>query len=381
MPFFNDVGSFNYKYTPILSISPAEMIALEQLPDKGKDIILPMMPLRGWVGSKKLDKSIARIEKAIGGRYWIADLDASFLEDNKEKQITGKYPREVFYEVEGLLISDNGYENWFQFLQLDECSKAIPTVQLTDRRQLKKQLEKLYSLNRGVVIRFTLEHINSDLYLTVLQTVNELQLTDILIIFDYEQVSRDILTFAASISSTIKKAHSLVPSALISLSCSSFPSSFSGSRYGEHSIYERLLFNTVSRAYPEIRMIYSDRGSARADKISGGGGIPSPRIDYPLSSDWRFIREEFEDYTAPQAGEKEKLYTKIAKKIMKADFWNADLHVWGTQVIGLTSQGEKFGINSAIRATAVRINIHLHRQLHYDAPQADLLNTDEEWED
>lgn len=128
-------------------------------------------------------------------------------------------------------------------------------------------------------------------------------------------------------------------------------------------------------------MIYSDRGSARADKIGGGGGIPSPRIDYPLANDWRFIREEFEDSTSPEDGEKEELYTLIAEKIMKSNYWNPELRVWGTQVIELTSKGEMLGINSPMRSTAVRINIHMHQQLYYDAPEDVLLDTDEDWED
>lgn len=127
-------------------------------------------------------------------------------------------------------------------------------------------------------------------------------------------------------------------------------------------------------------MIYSDRAGARAEKIGGGGGIPSPRIDYPLGNDWRFIREEFEDHAAPKDNEREILYTAIARQMMKEEYWNSDLHVWGTQVIELTSKGDKFGINSPTKATAVRINIHLHQQLHYDSP-LELMDTDEDWED
>ncbi len=377
---FNDLATFNYRYAPILSISPAEMTALEELPDKDKDIILPIIPLRGWVGSEKLEKSTSRLRKAIGNRAWIADIDASFVQENKEKQITGKYPREVFYEIEKLLSPNNGYENWFQYLRLKENIAAIPTIQLGDSGQLNSQIAKLNTLNRGMVAKFTVEHINSGFHLVVLDTLKKLGITNVFVVFDYGQSGREILTFAAAISSTIQKTHSFLSHALISISSSSFPSSFSGVHRGENPIYERQLYQIVSQACVGINLLYSDRGSSRADKIGGGGGIPSPRIDYPLANDWRFIRNEFEDSSEPDDGEKEELYTLAAKDIMKQDYWNPELRVWGTQVIEFTSKGEMLGINSPMRATAVRINIHLHQQLYYDAP-AGLLDTDEEWED
>lgn len=373
-------ANVKFKYLPVLSISPAEMTALEELPDKDKDAILPIIPLKGWVGSQKLENSIQRILKAIGKRSWIADIDASFIQDNQEKIITGKYPRDVFDEIEALLSPQGAYENWFRYLSREECINAIPTIQLSDESQLEQQITKLSSLGRGIVARFSIEHINAGLHTKVLEVLKKLAVQNTLVVFDYGQVSREILTFAAAISSIIIKASNILPNAVYSVSCSSFPASFSGSNIGENPIYERQLFNNIRKACPNISLIYSDRGSARADKIGGGGGIPSPRIDYPLDNDWRFIREEFADSSAPEDGEKEELYTLIAKKIMKSNFWQPDLRVWGTQVIELTSKGEMLGINSPMRSTAVRINIHMHQQLCYDEPSL-LLDTDEDWTD
>lgn len=54
---FKNSDNFPYKYAPILAISPAEMTALEELPDKDKDIMLPIIPLKGWVGSQRLENS------------------------------------------------------------------------------------------------------------------------------------------------------------------------------------------------------------------------------------------------------------------------------------------------------------------------------------
>lgn len=65
---------------------------------------------------------------------------------------------------------------------------------------------------------------------------------------------------------------------------------------------------------------------------------------------------------------------------MEQEYWSENLHLWGTQMIELTSKGDKFGINSAQKATAVRINLHLYTQLHYN-DELESIDTDEEWED
>lgn len=355
------------------------MTALEELPEKDKDFILPIIPLKGWVGSIKIDNSMKRIEDVIKKRFWIADIDRSFIDDCKEKKLTGEYPREVFYSIEELLSPDDGYKNWFEFIK--EFPSAIPTVQLEDTSKINKQLKRLSSLNRGIAIRFTLEQIDSGIYREIIQKAAELNIDDLFILIDYGQVSREILSFAATIISTIERIHQVLPDAIIVISCSSFPSSFSGYSKGEHSIYERLLFNNVSTQCDNVRMIYSDRGSSRADKIGGGGGIPSPRIDYPLKNDWQFVRMEFDNYLSPEDGEKEKLYKKVAQKIINSNYWKNDLHIWGTRAIELTSKGDKYGIYNPMRSTAARINIHLHQQLHYNASHETLIDTDEDWED
>lgn len=369
-----------YKYAPILSIRPAEMTAIEELPDKAKNIMLPIIPIKGWVGSKKLNNSIERIHKAIGQRHWIADIDSSFIGPDKKKSSDGKYPRDVFYEVEDLLSPDDGYSNWHQYLNTEELSKAIPTIQLQDKNQLGRQIERLSSLNRGLVARFTIDDINSGMHIETLTKLAEMRITDALIIFDYGQVSNEILTFASAISTMMKNAHRVLPNALICLSCSSFPSSFSNYSHGTNSIYERRLYNIISSECSDIRMIYSDRGGARAESIGGGGGIPNPRIDYPYANEWFFILKKFNDNKNPQAGEKEALYEKIAQEIMSSPYWQPNLNVWGTQIIELTCKREKYGINSPMRATAVRLNIHMHQQLYYDDPD-ELMDTDEEWTD
>ncbi|MEL7797963.1 beta family protein [Idiomarina loihiensis] len=370
--------NFNYRYIPILAISPAEMLALEELPEKDKDLILPLFPLKGWVGSHKLKNTTERIKKSIGDRKWIACIDDAFLYENKEFLLTGNYPdREVFLEIERLLLPDDGFNNWYEFMLSQ--TNAIPSVLWGSPKNVYTQITKLSMLGRGVVIRVNAKTSRTEIEL-VFKAIVDNNLDDLLFILDLDQITRDTISQVSQIQAQIESVNRAISPSIFSVSSSSFPSSFSGYHKGENSIYERILFNKVRSNLQNIRFVYSDRGSARADKIKGGGGIPSPRIDYPLSNDWRFIRQEYDDSDSPYDGEKEELYTSIAQELIKEPFWEPELRLWGTQLIELTSLRDKYAINSPSKATAARINIHLHMQLHYDSA-VNLIDTDDEWSD
>ena len=70
---------------------------------------------------------------------------------------------------------------------------------------------------------------------------------------------------------------------------------------------------------------------------------------------WKFYREPEDDG-----------YVLAAKRLM-ADkgIWNPQIRIWGTQMIERTAAGDRFAIVSPVRSTAVRINLHLHRQVFY----------------
>src|SRR5690606_11044343 len=103
--------SFHYKYAPILSLRPSEINALEELTEKDKELIFPIILLRGWVVSKKLENSIPRIQKAFGEHLFALDIDSSFVDETKK--VSGEYTRDVFREIQALLSPENGYNNWF----------------------------------------------------------------------------------------------------------------------------------------------------------------------------------------------------------------------------------------------------------------------------
>ncbi|WP_417535606.1 beta family protein [Methylophaga sp.] len=373
---FKDDDNFSYKYAPILSIKLAEMVALEELPEKDKEQILPIFLLRGWVSSYQLENSLKRIEKSIGQRYWVANIDKDFLNDTQGNKIQKPFPRPVHAEIDALLDPKNGYRNWYEFIK--KTDKAIPSLLLGDTSQLHQQIDQLTTLNRGVVLLLTINELSDDSLLEVIiTTIKQINYDDLYVVIDYQKIDYKVMSAIEVISTHIDKVVTLSPH-FISISGSSFPDSFSREHEGEKPIYERHLFNAIKKKYPNLKMLYSDRGSARAEQLAGGSGAPVPRIDYPLENDWRFIRINPENTISLK--EKNQLYTQIAQEMMVKDYWNENLHIWGTQMIEYTSKGDKIGIRSPAKATAVRINLHLHQQLCYELPE-ELIDTDEEWVD
>lgn len=257
---------------------------------------------------------------------------------------------------------------------------VTPTLQIGDVKQVKQQIERLKEIGRGLVVRFPMNDVRALDFNAITKMLIESELNDLLIIYDYEDVNRKNLLESDKYANLLNKMNNALPDAIYSVSCSSFPFSFSGSYRGEIPIYERQIYNKMVDNCPDATLVYSDRGSARANRISGGGGTPPPRIDYPLKNDWRFIRKEFEDAKNTTREERIDLYQKAAQEMMSNDYWLPDLHLWGIQMIERTKLGDEYGITSANRATAVRINLHLYQQLHYDSI-LDELDTEEDWVD
>ncbi len=107
--------------------------------------------------------------------------------------------------------------------------------------------------------------------------------------------------------------------------------------------------------------------------MGGGGGEPYPRIDYPQFQEWCFFRAE-----GPRRYKGG--YLDLARDLIENPIWDPDVRVWGTQMIEKTKMGEEDGISSPARSTAVRINLHLHRQLWFDRPEQ-IYDTDDVWQD
>lgn len=348
-------------YLPYLNLAPAEMLALETLPEGDKDALRPAFPLRRWTTSKALEKTFARISKAFGDRPAFLFPPEATSEPEEGS---------VAAELNALLEPTDGYAAWCALLGSHERRQFIPALQLGDASQFDIQAQRLVALGRGVAILLprtafpfagtisqrTAQHSNGGMGATFFLDLGRETRHLLLQELELRQIGETILTNC--------------PFAKISVTCSTFPESFDSKVSQE--IYERSLFQRLRLHFGE-RIAYSDRGSARVEKGGGGGNLPYPRVDYPLAAEWRFYRTQTSmDYKGG--------YQEISKKLIDSPLWDPRLRVWGTQMIEKTKIGDATGISSPARSTAVRINLHLHRQLWFDEPQR-LYDTDDDWTD
>ena len=344
-------------YLPILSLRPAEMRALEELPNLTKDRLLPVIHLRPWVTSHRLESAIARIADAYGNRRVVIAMG--------EREQTSERP--VYGQLEALREPAYGFRQWCEFFEANQ--NYIPAMQFSPEVPHEEaQIARLFGMDRGLVVIVVREAFP---FMSVIaRRVGERSAggQGVCFVIDFGIATRDFLQVASVAAGYIDTIRGFAPAAHIALSASSFPDSFVG--VSDQPIYERRLFDTLPN---RERLIYSDRGSARIERQTGGGGQPAPRIDYPLSDLWDFYRSD--DLVGFEG------YRQQAIRLMGTeanDIWNPALRVWGTQMIERTAAGDTSAIGSPNKATAARINLHLQLQTFYGAPGA-AENTDEDW--
>lgn len=341
-------------YLPLLSIRPAEMRALEELPNTTKDRLLPIVHLRPWVGSHRLENATGRIAEAYGDRRVVIAMG--------EREQPNERP--VHTELATLRQPARGFREWCSFFERNE--NYIPAMQFSPEvREEEAQIARLFGLERGLVV--IIERPAFGFMGVIAQRVGERSDggQGVCFVIDFGIASLDHLQVAAIATGYINTIREHAPAAYVALSASSFPDSFVG--VSDQPIYERRLFDTMTHT---DRLIYSDRGSARVERQTGGGGQPAPRIDYPLFDLWDFYRS---DDSIGFPG-----YQQQAINVMAGPNWNPALRVWGTQMIERTAAGDMSAIGSPQKATAARINLHLQLQTFYGAPR-DAEDTDEDW--
>ena len=265
------------RYIPFLSLRPAEMRAIQELPERDKDLLLPYFSIRAWMGAHYLDSALSRLEEAYGRRpHFVTIADAEPIEGE----------RPVYAELDELRNSDNGYSAWYHFIEAH--SNFIPALQLDEITQLRRQTERFYELGRGILVPIREAAFSQARNIADSVSSSTDRGRDVCFFLDFARASRDILMRQAQTLTLARTIFEAAPRSFVAISASSFPDSFA--EITEQRIYERTLFDEVADQLGNPHLIYSDRGSARAERQTGGGGEIPPRVDYAERSRWRFFR-------------------------------------------------------------------------------------------
>jgi hypothetical protein len=291
------------------------------------------------------ESALAKVDVARGRRPIIVDLTREIFVESR---------RPVHDVLDTLRDPADGYRNFFDLVS--EHEHFIPSVQLSAPAELATQVRRFNALGRGCVVRLTDPTFRFSRQIAEL-FVGAQDQAAIHFIVDYEKQSRDLLTRAAGAIGILEGIREVLPDCFVSVSASTFPENFVG--LDRQEIFERQFHEEVFRHVGDQNAVYSDRASVRAEGLNGGSGPPAPRIDNALPTDWQFFRVADND-------DRDAAFQQAAENAMSSEDWE-DLGIWGTEEITRTANGDG-SITGSTRSTAVRINIHLHRQANYDDP-------------
>lgn len=343
-----------FHYVPIIGVRPSEMQALEELPSHVKTGILPLVVLQPWTTAKEFPSTLAKVAASTAGKPIIIDITDEVFDG------TRRPVHDVFDELRD---SKDGYAAWRHFVEENEA--FTPVIQLLDPKSITPQIHAFKAMGRGIVIR--LHEQIFGLAGNIAQLFKAYQYNDdVYFILDFQRQDKLILNKALIATNTCKAIRDHLPDCYISVSASTFPTSFTD--IVEQEIFERNFYALVADQIGYAQHIYCDRASVRAERQNGGGGAPAPRIDNALSAKWKFFREAEEE-------DRDDAYQLAAKRATKCPEW-VDLGIWGTEMIKRTAAGEENGIYSPKMSTSARINIHMYVQAGAPEPAAEV-----EWSD
>lgn len=340
----------NIKYFPTLRTRAAELAGLKKLDDNRKSQIVPLLTVGSWRGNSDLGKAAEKCTEAMGERAFFMDLSAD--------------PRKVEAHWNALNQSDNSFENWRRFAA--SHVGAIPVVLMPNgakTRDIVQQASAIEDTHGCVAFRIQDFLTHTPL---VISAISALKNPSQAIVFVDCQYIRDAMAaYVTAAITTINRLREEFPALLISVLSTSFPSSTlpfadAAKQTGAIGIQERDFHVKVGGSPVAI---YGDHGSIHAVVYDD---LPimrwSPRIDYPEYNVWHFERRS-------SAGTSNDLaYIECAKALVR-NFGEAlqSPSSWGEQMILEAAAGKPFA-KAPANWIAVRVNIHLSRQIDYANP-------------
>ena len=353
----------NIRYVPTLAIRPSEMNGLEQLPGLTKNRMRPLFLLAPWTNANSLEKAVERVEKAYPERDYFLDLDRDYSITNIEA--------DAQQQLLELLSPQECYNNWWTFVT--RLPKIVPCLQLRDQTPecIEAQIRRAHELGRGFCLRIVLSRFPPNL-VEVVTVLNSIGTADYTIILEGGWID-DPLSLVAQMSGLIGGAlGDLEADVPIIVSCTSIPKEFQDFQgCMAVSFSNRELVEQIARHHNRRHIIYGDWGSTRPREPAGHKQRPLERIDYPTRDAWIISRDREAEWTFQDAA---------AEIVHRSPYWDDELAVWGSNMILQTVANPAFGINTAQKNVAARVNIHLHRQALFEEDVGGL-DLDDEWED
>lgn len=339
-----DISYERYLYFPTLRTRQAEMRGLQELNIDRKRRLLPLLTLGRWPKAMDFARSAEKANEVMEGLPHFLDLttDASHLGAEQQK----------------LRDPANGFEAWRVFVQ--GYANAIPVVQLVAGAKQRDQVKQASWLERDVgKVAFRIQDFATDTPM-VINAISALDDPANAIVFiDCQYIRSALAAYVTATIATINQLRTQFPELMIVVLSTSFPPSVipfsdANQRRGTIDIQERDLH---ARIGGESVAAYGDHGSIHSvvrDDVTIMRW--SARVDYPREKTWSFERRPGDQ---SKAG-----FADAAVDLVRADPAMGSRGIWGEQMILDASNGNVFA-GAPASWIAVRVNIHLARQLDF----------------
>lgn len=340
-------------YTPIIRTRDAELQGFSQLSDVIKDRLLPVVEYTKSRRSARnrdgaVAKCVERIESALGGRPYVADVTTMSSLSNAE--------------TERLLDQDNNFRAWRTFVSTVLGANCVPVVHLTDPLDEDCVRAQCSTFARRASGEMALRVPAGYPHLATVMAImlDELgSLEGVLLICDNEYVTKHSLMTAQILSMGTLSQGQRFGGRVVA--ASSFPSSvvlpdYGGDAYGKFDLQEVALSDAVKIVSGLESVLHGDYALIHPADFAGVVTNWVPRVDVPLDRTVYYHR-----YRRDKGG-----YEEAAEEAFN-DSDYVPLPCWGHDNIASAASGTVLG-RSPAHWIGVRVNFHITRQTVRLAP-------------
>lgn len=346
-----------YKYYPALRTRAAELVGLKNLEDRYKEKIIPLITLGKWPRSEDIQSSLDKTIEAVGNYPFFLDVTREVKHHNGSSQ--------------ALLDSSGNFQAWRRFVS--QNNNIIPVIQMTDSARLREITTQVKTFEQECGnVAFRVTNFQRDIPRVISCLVSMDSPENAIIFLDLNYIRGNLPVATAAAVSAINQLRQEVPETIVSILSTSFPSSVTAfcqadNQRGVIDIMERELFQSIGG---NDVCIYGDHSSIHAVVYEDVGGRYVPRIDLPLDDAWYFERRPSTDSIG---------YVDAAAAILAAYPAISENASWGAEMIKNAARGEIAGMGSPAKWIAVRVNLHIARQIELSESLGNDLEDDEDF--
>lgn len=320
------------------------MRALEGLPSSTKNLIIPVIRVCPWLTARQLMRSIERTKEAIGDRFFALDLDSTRRNHRNS---------EAYNDFEQLFDPHNGWQNYYEFVA--GIDFAVPVLRSGGDMQLPTQIAHVQNLDRGLFVRVDVQHPFS--VEAVARACAEEQVENVVFVLDCGWRETGLLPYEAACVGLIRTITEVAEDFEFVVAGGDFPASGFDTKGDNFQIpgEERQLVEAVRRVLNDVEIVFGDWASTRERPTDDVIRRSRPRLDMPTRAGW-------ECWRSPPAG----TFAQLAARAARDRRLGTMSDLWGEQLIIATKDGGEPAIKSPTTAAAVRINLHMVMQAHFD---------------